>query len=267
MPLDSRIRTTRLVRIEHEASDTKTFYFKDPELDPGKFVMGQCYMVWVPRVGEAPLGISGLDKDGMASVTVQKKGTVTAAMHAMKAGDLIGLKGPFGNGFNIPTGLGSLVVVAGGIGAAPFGPLDAGMAEKVTVILGAKSHRDVLFEKRFSDLDIDVRISTDDGTCGFKGFATNCFEENADDCAPDLVLTCGPEAMMKCVVDFCMRNGIPVQASLERHMKCGMGICDACSVSGYQVCKDGPVFTGGQLSGMPEFGRYKRTPAGTRVPL
>ena len=73
--------------------------------------------------------------------------------------------------------------------------------------------------------------------------------------------------MMKCVVDFCLRNDIPVQASLERYMKCGMGLCDVCSVSGMQVCKDGPVFTGEQLSGMPEFGKFKRTPAGMRVPL
>jgi len=72
------------------------------------------------------------------------------------------------------------------------------------------------------------------------------------------VLTCGPEVMMKKVVEMCSERNIPVQASLERYMKCGIGICDSCTIDGKQVCIDGPVFRGEELVEMKEFGKLER---------
>jgi dihydroorotate dehydrogenase electron transfer subunit len=81
----------------------------------------------------------------------------------------------------------------------------------------------------------------------------------------DCVLTCGPERLMKRVADICLKNKVPCQASLERYMKCGVGLCGSCAIdsSGLRVCKDGPVFTAKQLENS-EFGRYTRDKAGTK---
>jgi dihydroorotate dehydrogenase electron transfer subunit len=262
------IRTVSILEIGQETKDTKTFYFKDPDTKPSQIVLGQFYMVWVPRVGEAPFGISSMNDDGTVSVTVQKKGKVTSALHKLMPGDRFGVKGPFGNGFSIPTNIKRLVVVAGGIGAAPFGPLRRDLVKgKITVVLGAKRSEELLFEERFNRAGLDVRLSTDDGSCGYKGFATHCFKDMFDELKPDLVLTCGPEVMMKGVMDLCSEKKVPMQASLERLMKCGMGICDVCSIDGFQVCRDGPVFTGQALRGLSEFGASKRDASGRLVGL
>ncbi len=73
--------------------------------------------------------------------------------------------------------------------------------------------------------------------------------------------------MMKAVVDLARKNGIPVQASLERYMKCGIGICDACSLDEKLVCVDGPIFTADQLEGSEDFGHFRRDKSGRRVPV
>jgi dihydroorotate dehydrogenase electron transfer subunit len=260
------MRTTRLIATEGETYDTMTFIFKDPE--PSCPVsLGQCFMVWVPRVGEAPFGISHMGPGGEFGVTVQKKGKVTNALHDMVLGDVLGIKGPFGNGFTLPDS-GDVWIVIGGIGAAPFGTLDPNLFRGGSkIIMGAKNKGDLLFEDRFKVKGLDLEICTDDGTKGYKGFVTDRFQELMGEGKPDMVLTCGPEVMLKKVVDICLENGIPVQASLERHMKCGMGICDICSIDGLQVCRDGPVFTGEVLKDLPEFGKYKRDPSGKRIPI
>ena len=82
----------------------------------------------------------------------------------------------------------------------------------------------------------------------------------------DAIFTCGPEMMMKGIIDMAMERGIPVQASLERFMKCGIGICDSCSINGYRVCVDGPVFSE-ELKFMTDLGKFKRDRAGRKVPL
>lgn len=261
-----KMRTTRITKIVDETQAVKTYYFKDPDFS-GLFRIGTCFMIWVPGVGEAPFGISGGNGKGEFSVTVEKKGKVTSAMHEMKEGDLIGIKGPFGNGFDFPGGE-NIWVVTGGVGSAPFGAIAPEMTKgELKVILGTRTASDLIFEERFRSRGLDVTVATDDDSQGYNGFVTECFREMLGTGKPDLVLTCGPEIMMVKVVEICKANGIRVQASLERYMKCGMGICDVCSINGLQVCRDGPVFEGKQLEQMSEWGRKKRDAAGKLVNL
>jgi len=107
-------------------------------------------------------------------------------------------------------------------------------------------------------------VATDDGSRGHHGFVTDLLDD-ALQC--DVVYTCGPEPMMKKVLDWSLQHDMAMQASLERYMKCGIGICDACAIDGHHVCRDGPVFSRGTLAAMEDFGRRKRAPSGRRVPL
>jgi dihydroorotate dehydrogenase electron transfer subunit len=116
-------------------------------------------------------------------------------------------------------------------------------------------------------LDIPIEVTTDDGSEGFFGFTTQRMEQLIQDKDQqfDLVITCGPEVMMKKVVELAVKAQIPVQASLERYMKCGIGICDACAINGYQVCRDGPVFNGEHLAKLEEFGKHQRDVCGRTI--
>ena len=111
-------------------------------------------------------------------------------------------------------------------------------------------------------------LCTDDGSVGYQGFTTGKLEELLrEDSEFDLIITCGPELMMKKVVEIGERYNIPVQVSLERYMKCGIGLCGQCALDeeGLCVCRDGPVFWGDRLKYISEFGKYKRDESGSKV--
>jgi len=110
-----------------------------------------------------------------------------------------------------------------------------------------------------------VHVSTDDGSEGFHGFVSDLAAKLLHEERFDMVLTCGPEVMMKKVVDAANARRVPVQASLERYMKCGIGICDACAFDDKLVCYDGPVFGGEELAKSQDFGRWRRDISGRRV--
>ena len=256
MPM--RIRT--IDRIVENTPFHKTFYFDDEECrkaQPGQFVM-----VWIPGVDEFPMSLSFIGEH--QGVTVEAKGEGTKRMHGMEAGDKIGIRGPYGRGFSVHGS--RFLFVAGGTGIAPLLPLIEMAEGDKTVALGARSSSLLLFEEELGGMGADVHISTDDGSRGRKGFVTDTLDEFLGN-GFDAVYTCGPEVMMKKTVDACVRRGIPVQASLERYMKCGMGLCGSCAIDGYHVCRDGPVFDGSILSKMDDFGKWKRDEAGRRVRL
>lgn len=254
------IDIVEIKQVVRETPSIRSFYFDwDEDSDPGQFVM-----VWVPGVDEFPMALSRTD--GTKSITVKEVGEGTSALHKMKTGDKIGVRGPHGNGYQLDGD--NIVVVIGGYAASSVYPaiFEASKEGKnVTCILGAEMKEELLFEDEFKELT-DLHICTDDGTSGHEGYATDLLGDFIDD-KTDLVLTCGPEIMMKKVVDFAVSSGIPVQASLERYMKCGLGLCDSCSVNGYQVCKDGPVFGGEILKEMDEFGYFERDETGVKKPL
>jgi len=221
---------------------------------------GQFFMLWIPDVGEKPYTLSKIGKN--PEVTYDIKGKFSRALFALRKGDKIGIRGPYGNGWD-SKGAKKICVVAGGIGMAPVMPLVD--AKKIkTVIYGARSKDLLVFKKRLDNANAKTVYTTDDGSFGKKCFACDVLEEVLCGTKYNLVLTCGPERLMKRVVDICLKNRVPCQASLERYMKCGIGLCGACVMdNGLRVCKDGPVFTAKQLAGS-EFGKSRRNKAGEK---
>lgn len=225
---------------------------------PGQFVM-----LWLPGVGEKPFSLSKIGKN--PEITYDIKGKFTRALFELKKGDLIGIRGPYGNGWDLKGK--NICAVTGGIGMAPLMPLiESGKIK--TVIYGARNLGLLVFKKRVEKSGVKVIFTTDDGSFGKKCFACDMLEEVLKGGKYGLVLTCGPERLMKKVVDICMANKVPCEASLERYMKCGIGICGACCIdnSGLRVCKDGPVFSGKELSNS-EFGGHSREKSGKRKPI
>jgi dihydroorotate dehydrogenase electron transfer subunit len=132
--------------------------------------------------------------------------------------------------------------------------------------VGAKNAEELLFVER-ANASGEVHIATDDGSRGFHGFVPALADKLLGRGSFQQVITCGPEKMMYAVVDLARKRGVPVQASLERYMKCGIGICDACALDDKLVCVDGSIFTGEQLAGSEDFGHYRRDKSGRRIPV
>jgi len=235
----------------------KTFLFDENiEAEPGQFVM-----VWIPGMNEKPFAVSYTKPFG---VTVSKLGPFSTAIHDLKKGDKIGIRGPYGHGFKLKGK--KICLVAGGYAVIPIALL-AEKAKKlnITSIIGAKSKRDLFFQNRVKKLSKKMIVTTDDGSHGIKGFTTDALIDLLKKEKFDYVYTCGPEMMMKKVFDICEKTGIECQASLERHMKCGFGLCGSCCIDDKLVCKDGPVFDSNQLRKLTEFGVFERDKSGSKV--
>jgi dihydroorotate dehydrogenase electron transfer subunit len=127
----------------------------------------------------------------------------------------------------------------------------------------------LIYEKEFKKLGCEVKVATDDGSKGCKGFCTEPLEKMLKEHKVDCIYTCGPELMMYRIAEMARENKVDCQVSLERFMKCGFGICGQCCIdgTGLRVCKDGPVFEGKVALQHQEFGKYKRTASGIRVDL
>jgi len=253
VPMDEELpATVKITRIKRETSTIRTFFF-DRQFT---FLPGQFVMVWVPGIDEVPMALSS-----ESSITVQNVGDATAALFGLQAGDLIGIRGPFGNGFTKGE---KVLAVAGGVGAAPLLPL-ARSDCVMTLLLGARTENELLFVDLLDECT-DVMIATDDGTLGHHGFVTELLDElNLG--AYDRIAVCGPEPMMRAVLLKIEEKGIAHRAefSLHRYMKCGMGVCGSCCIdpSGLRTCRDGPVFSGDFLL-KSEFGNYTRTASGRK---
>ena len=162
----------------------------------------------------------------------------------------------------------SCLMVGGGTGTASLAPLADELKgrNEVVFVLGARTEGDLILGYRLSKTT-ELRPSTDDGSAGFKGFASDLAAKLMDERRFDRVYTCGPEIMMKKVVEAASARGLWAEGSLERYMKCAMGVCDACAVGPRHVCIDGPVFGGQELTGWDAFGKFRRSKSGIREPV
>ena len=255
------LQVVPLLEVAQENVHTTTYRFRaDFGGAPGQFVM-----VWIPRYDELPMALSYLGP--VKGITVHAYGDATRAFAAFRPGDRIGVRGPYGNTFRLEGE--KVLCVAGGTGMASLIAAVEAFAQQgatVTTAVGARTAAELLFVDRASASG-EVHVATDDGSRGFSGFAPALAEKLMDKHTFDLVVTCGPEIMMRAVVDASRKRGLKVQASLERYMKCGIGICDACAFDDRLVCVDGPVFTGEQLASSEEFGKFRRSKDGRRVPI
>ena len=237
------------------------------------FKPGQFVMVWIPGVDEKPYTISHHSPDRFG-ITVEAKGIFSKKAVSLGPGDKIGIRGPFGNGFNMGIDHKRVAVVAGGCGMAPLAPLVEAFqidnGPEILLIQGARSKSFLLYPDRFT---ANVEICTDDGSKGYKGFVTDILVQKikdlSDSSAPgfDMVYACGPEIMMAKVFDICEAHGIPCQVSLERYMRCGFGVCGACVCGHAVVCMDGPVFGSKALRTMADFNTRALLKSGKPVPL
>jgi len=228
---------TNLTKVMTENQKVKTFITQAKiKAKPGQFIL-----VWLPRLAEKPFAVVN---DSPLTFTVAKVGSFTQALHKLKAGDRIWFRGPFGKGV-FKKKSGNHLLVAGGYGVAPLYFLAKRLLnkQKTLVVIGAKTKKDLLFEKKFRDLGCKVLVTTQDGSWGKKGLATDLLSEVLLKKKIDCVYACGPEPMLEKVVEICRKNRIKYQISLEALIKCGFGICGSCSREGKLICQDGPVFS------------------------
>ena len=258
---------TTIVTVEKVIDETptvRTLVFSDDVMS--NVLPGQFAMVWIPGINELPMSVMISKEPGKAAFTVRKHGPASTGLFNIKEGQQIGIRGPYGNSFDLKEG--KLLLVGGGTGLVPMMRLLSFVkpTDDVTVLIGAKSKDEVFFED-FANSMLEknphkVLVSTDDGSYGEKGFVTDLVEKLVSESHFDGVYVCGPEIMMYKTVQSAHSRGMFVQASLERMMKCGVGICGSCCVGEDLVCRDGTVFDGEHLSSNKEFGHFYRNKAG-----
>lgn len=249
-----------IAETKKEAGNIKTIMFKYNK----KVRSGQFFMVWVPGIDEIPMSASYTDS--LKGITVEKVGEASSALFKMKKGNKIGIRGPYGNGFK--THKGKTLFVAGGTGIIPVASLVEKTKKKnAVVVFGVKTKEELFFVNKIKKSCSKLLVSTDDGSFGYHGFASELVEEALRKEKFNQIITCGPEKMMKKILELGLEYKISVQASLERFMKCGIGICDSCVINGYHICKDGPVFDDKKLRKMKDFGKFKRDASGRMVKI
>ncbi len=228
-------QAARIVETKAENDRTRTFVL-DLHLAarPGQFVMA-----WLPGVEERPLSLIAGDP---VSFTVARVGPFTTALHQLRVGDRIWVRGPYGNGFDVRGQ--RLLCVGGGYGVAPmlFVARQAVAAgRRVTAVIGARTAADLLFTDRFAALGCPVITTTDDGSAGMRGVVTDGIRQALEQELPDEVYACGPRPMLEAILRLCQAEGLPCQLSWENKMRCAMGICGTCEQDGWLVCREGPV--------------------------
>lgn len=251
-------------KVLDESPTVRTLIYHDEVMH--NVLPGQFAMVWIPGSGELPMSVMISKESDKAAFTVRRHGPTSTSLYNIKVGQQIGIRGPYGNSFDLKSG--KLLLVGGGTGLVPMMRLLTSVkpTDDVTVLIGAKTKNEVFFESLTNDLLSDnihkVIVSTEDGTLGKKGFVTDVVDTLTRDMKFDGIYTCGPELMMYKIVKIAHSRGIFVQASLERMMKCGVGICGSCCTSSDLVCRDGTVFEGDHLMANLEFGHTHRNKAG-----
>lgn len=260
--------------LKHIHAETALEMFFEIEL-PGKAPLGhkpgQFVEVGILGIGEAPISVSSSpNRTESFDLVVRNAGNVTGALHRMKEGDKVCIRGPFGNGFDLDRFKGrDVLFVAGGIGLVPLRSLIHPVLEerlafgRVHILFGAKSPAELLFRNELAEWtnrkDVDFHVTVDrapDGDwTGNIGVITRLFPKVDFDPKKTLVAVCGPPVMYKFVVLELMGRSVPpanVFLSLERHMKCGLGKCGHCQINNVYVCQKGPVFSYPEVLKMEE---------------
>ena len=251
----------RIVRVSQETDDTFTLALLPLEDGDGfSFLPGQFNMLYVFGVGEVPISISSDPGDSPSLLhTTRVVGTVTRGMRRLKRGDTIGIRGPFGTHWPVEKAAGhDVVIAAGGIGLAPLRPaLYRLMAQRqnyrrIVLLYGTRTPEDILFRHELEgwrgkfDLEIQVTVDRAGGSWrGNVGVVTTLISRAPFDPSNTLAMICGPEVMMRFTAMELQKRGVSgdrIYLSMERNMKCGIGLCGHCQYGPTFICKDGPVF-------------------------
>jgi NAD(P)H-flavin reductase len=250
----------QIQKVKNETRDTFTLDLISLNAKSFSFSAGQFNMLYIFGVGEVPISISGdPTTTNKLTHTIRAIGTVTKRLKTMKRGDVVGVRGPFGSHWPVGESAGKdILVVAGGIGLAPLRPpllsLLANRQQygKVTLLYGTRTAEDLLFlseiEQWRSRLDVDVYVTVDRSSKEWRGnvgVVTTLVSKATFEPTKTVAMICGPEIMMRFVAVELQRSGVLVEnifVSMERNMKCGIGLCGHCQYGNLFVCKDGPVF-------------------------
>jgi len=260
-------KTRKVKRVIRETHDTFTLCVEQDADEPGKsFLPGQFNMLYAFGVGEVPISISGdPEKPDLYHHTIRNVGTVTRALANLKAGDTVGVRGPFGSAWPVAASRGSdIVIIAGGIGLAPLRPAIYALLAKrdqfgeIVLLYGARTQEDLLFTKEFEQwrgkYGVQVRVTIDSAGRDWKGnvgVVTTLFPSVRFDPLNTVAMICGPEVMMRFAVIELKSYGIDeksIYVTMERNMKCAIGFCGHCQFGPAFICKDGPVFSFAEIS-------------------
>ncbi|NQT06561.1 MAG: dihydroorotate dehydrogenase electron transfer subunit [Candidatus Omnitrophica bacterium] len=217
---------------------------------PGQFIMVKCNGGTEPLL-RRPLSLHRIEKKRL-SLLYQVVGGGTRILSKRKRREELDIIGPLGNGFNIDKSARLInILIGGGIGVAPLLALAEELKIrrlKTMVLIGAKTRSHLVGVEQFKALGIEVRIATEDGSKGYKGFATDLLKDEAIIGAyePAMIYACGPKDMLMAAAGIARINSIECQVSFEERMACGTGVCLGCAVNTVKgikmACKDGPVF-------------------------
>ncbi len=224
---------------------------------PGQFVM-----LSVPGTGEAPISISSSPtRQGVVELCVRQTGRVTDALYRLKTNDIVGVRGPYGNGYPVETLAGhDLLMAAGGLGMAPLRSLlwyaldRRDQFNNITLMYGSKLPAEMLFRDELTALvgrsDIKCLLTVDADPAGtwtnYVGRLPSLFDHAQLDPARTHAAICGPPVVYKFVLQKLLERGFPkdhILMSLERRMKCGVGKCGHCCIGHKYTCLHGPIFT------------------------
>ena len=255
-------RPFRVREVRREIHDTLSLALEAADgRGPLEFRPGQFNMLYQPGVGEVPISISSDPGEPERLVhTIRRVGAVTRALCAASAGDLLGVRGPFGTAWPVDAAVGDDVVfVAGGVGLAPLRPalyrVLARRADfgRVVLLYGARTPHDLLFRDELEawrgrfDLEVGVTVDNagDNGWFGDVGVVTRLIRRAPFEAGHTTAFVCGPEVMMRFTVRELGDRGVgadSVHVSLERNMRCGVGLCGHCQLGPELVCTSGPVY-------------------------
>jgi dihydroorotate dehydrogenase electron transfer subunit len=228
---------------------------------PGQFVMIRIGAGDMPLL-RRPFSIHRL-VDGPSGpafeILYRVVGIGTRAMADMNNRQTIDVLGPLGRGFAVGSGMKRGVIMAGGVGVAPMVFLAEYLVKResfacLDVFLGARTRDELLCRKEFTNLNIPLHVTTDDGSCGDRCLVTMPAADSIRAHRPDMVFACGPLPMLRCVIDMAGDTGVKCQISTEAVMACGLGACLGCAVADARMpghylhaCIDGPVFPSDQI--------------------
>ncbi len=254
-------RPFRVATVTPELRDTVTLHV-EPDDGEGTIACGpgQFNMLYAFGAGEAPISLSGVDEDGRLMHTIRAVGGVTRRLVALQEGEPVGIRGPFGQGWDLAGCEGAdVVVVAGGLGLAPLRPVITTLLEhrarfgRVVILYGTRQPESILYrgdlERWRGRFDVNVDVTVDLATRGWYGdvgFVTRLIERASFDADETVAFVCGPEIMMRLAARELIDEGVDstrIFLSLERNMKCAVGLCGHCQFGAEFVCKDGPTFS------------------------
>ena len=262
VPVAARVREVR-----RESADVVTLWLEQDERQARAFAPGQFNMLYAFGIGEAAISMSGDPGDrALTAHTVRALGPVTQSICSLRAGDTVGVRGPYGRPWPVREAEGGdLLIIAGGLGLAPLRPVvyhairERARYGRVVVLAGARTPADLLFADQLAAWSADraagVEVRTIVDRAGSEwtgrvGVVPELIAEAGVDASRTFALICGPEVMMRYSLGPLARLGVPdarIFLSLERSMKCAVAFCGHCQFGPAFVCKDGPVFSFDQL--------------------